>query len=119
MCSSCQSQPWVRQYARNCSNCCSMVWVCACRWVDTRTYIAILIGFLLSHSGRSSAVACLLLKRSSTPLDERVLGSIPLLLGVTCLNGVTPDDPWTFLHVYPPDGNNAFRLHQKDTLFQF
>ncbi len=46
------------------------------------------------------------------PLDKTLVGLIPPSLRIGSLFHVTPDAELPFLHVYPPDGNTPFRLHQ-------
>ena len=58
-------------------SCCSMVCACCWRWVETRTYIAISIVFLLwVLSGRSG------LCRFGCPLEKELVDGIPALLGI-------------------------------------
>lgn len=75
-------------------NCCSIVCVNAWRRVDTHTYIATFISALLGW--RSFSL------RYCTPLDKRLVGSIPPELRVRCLDAAAPNAPLPLFHPSPP-----------------
>ncbi len=101
MCSSHQSHPWFRLCSRKRSSCCSIVCVWACRWVETRTYMATFISALLGERS-----CWKFLQTHCTPLDKIVIAPIPSVWSVGTLNRVTLNHPLPFLHVYP-----AFEQH--------
>src|SRR6266568_2587205 len=111
MCSSHQSHPWLRLCSRKRSSCCSIVCVCAWRWVETRTYMATFISALLGERS-----CWLLLRDHCTPLDKRLVAPVPSVLSVGPLNAVTEHRPLPFLHVYPPEDNVPCCFPQKDIL---
>src|SRR5579863_10380100 len=49
-----------------------------------------------------------------TPLNERLIGSMPSELGVGCLGGRTLNTPLTFSHWSPPQTNLLLCLSEKD-----
>src|SRR6185437_2594792 len=107
MCSSHHSQPWVWLCRRSCSNCCSMVWACACRCVDTRTYIATFITVLLL--GRFLQT---ILWNSKAPSDQILVRLIPPPLPVGCWDDLTPDAKLPCFHTYPPENHLPVRVSQ-------
>src|SRR5262249_23141976 len=71
------SQAWSAHHARKRASCCSLVCWWACRWVDTRTYKAVRIVFLLVSIGE-----CLEMKGSQgawgmSPLEQEVVRLVP------------------------------------------
>src|SRR5712691_7570015 len=109
--SSHHGHPWLRLYSRNRSSCCSIVWACAWRWVETRTYTATLILLLLRERFR-----WVVLQNRCTPLDKILVTPIPSRLSVGTRHRVTLNPPLPLLHVYPPEGNFLCCFPQKDIL---
>src|ERR1700676_3095063 len=70
------------------------------RSVDTRTYMATFISALLAERAWWFCLSC-----RRTPLNERLIGSIPSELGVGCLDGRPPNTPLPFSHCSPPPTN--------------
>src|SRR5712691_8867357 len=100
------SHPWLCTWACNRSSCCSMVWVCAWRWVDTRTYIAMLIVHLL----RLNRAGYLRRLAQQRPSQEILVGLIPPTLPVRDRFQLAANAPLTF-HTFLHDGY----FHRKGT----